>query len=161
MFYIETISNPLLEIADIPAVAAFCQENRLTSIIDNTFASPAVIRQATTCCTAHPLHSSLASGNCAEEEKVLCGVAVVAATLAVCVVDLAVVCRPAELGIDVIVESATKYLNGHADVIAGVVAGNTEFMHKVGHTSIVHVSWYAGTSSCCTCVKVCTISPVV
>lgn len=30
------------------------------------------------------------------------------------------------------IESATKYLNGHADVIAGVVAGNTEFMQKVG-----------------------------
>lgn len=46
VFYIETISNPLLEIADIPAVAAFCQEKKLTSVIDNTFASPAVIRQA-------------------------------------------------------------------------------------------------------------------
>lgn len=46
MFYIETISNPLLDIADIPAVAAFCQENSLTSVIDNTFASPAVVRQA-------------------------------------------------------------------------------------------------------------------
>lgn len=47
VFYIETISNPLLEIPDIPAVAAFCQENRITSVIDNTFASPAVVRQAT------------------------------------------------------------------------------------------------------------------
>lgn len=46
VFYIETISNPLLDIADIPAVAAFCQENSLTSVIDNTFASPAVVRQA-------------------------------------------------------------------------------------------------------------------
>ena len=44
MFYIETISNPLLEIPDIPAVAAFCQQKGLTSVIDNTFASPAVFR---------------------------------------------------------------------------------------------------------------------
>ena len=45
VFYIETISNPLLDIADIPAVAAFCQERNVTSVIDNTFASPAVVRQ--------------------------------------------------------------------------------------------------------------------
>ena len=44
VFYIETISNPLLEIPDIPAVAAFCQQKGLTSVIDNTFASPAVFR---------------------------------------------------------------------------------------------------------------------
>ena len=44
VFYIETISNPLLEIPDIPAVAAFCQQKGLTSVSDNTFASPAVFR---------------------------------------------------------------------------------------------------------------------
>ena len=44
VFYIETISNPLLEIPDIPAVAAFCQQKGLTSVIDNTFASPAIFR---------------------------------------------------------------------------------------------------------------------
>lgn len=55
-------------------------------------------------------------------------------------------CRPAELGIDVVIESATKYLNGHADIIAGAVAGSTKFMQKVGHFSIVLVSRYAGTA---------------
>jgi cystathionine beta-lyase/cystathionine gamma-synthase len=33
------------------------------------------------------------------------------------------VCRPLELGADLVVESATKYLAGHSDVMAGVVAG--------------------------------------
>jgi cystathionine gamma-synthase len=33
--------------------------------------------------------------------------------------------RPAELGIDLVVHSATKYLAGHNDVLAGVVAGNS------------------------------------
>ena len=33
------------------------------------------------------------------------------------------VCRPLELGADLVVESATKFLGGHSDVIAGVVAG--------------------------------------
>lgn len=65
--------------------------------------------------------------------------------LAVCDADLAAVCRPAELGIDVVIESATKYLNGHADLIAGAVAGSTEFMRKVGHVNVVLVSCYAGT----------------
>ena len=36
------------------------------------------------------------------------------------------VCRPLELGADLVVESATKYLGGHSDVIAGVVAGRRE-----------------------------------
>src|SRR4029453_14634650 len=35
-------------------------------------------------------------------------------------------CRPAELGADVVVESATKYLSGHSDVLAGVVSGSRE-----------------------------------
>ena len=34
-----------------------------------------------------------------------------------------VLCRPLELGADLVVESATKYLNGHHDVTAGVLAG--------------------------------------
>ncbi|KAL0017849.1 hypothetical protein WJX77_001581 [Trebouxia sp. C0004] len=82
VFYIETISNPLLEIPDIPAVAAFCQQKGLTSVIDNTFASPAVF-------------------------------------------------RPADLGIDVVCESATKYLNGHSDISAGVVAGSADFIKRL------------------------------
>lgn len=36
--------------------------------------------------------------------------------------------RPLELGADVVVHSATKYLNGHGDVIAGVVVGSKEFI---------------------------------
>ncbi len=32
-------------------------------------------------------------------------------------------CNPTDLGVDVVIHSATKYLNGHADVIAGVMAG--------------------------------------
>jgi len=34
------------------------------------------------------------------------------------------VCRPLELGADLVVESATKWLGGHSDVVAGVVAGS-------------------------------------
>jgi cystathionine beta-lyase/cystathionine gamma-synthase len=33
-------------------------------------------------------------------------------------------CRPLQLGADLVVESATKYLSGHSDVLAGVVAGD-------------------------------------
>lgn len=38
--------------------------------------------------------------------------------------------RPKELGIDVIVHSATKYLNGHGDVIAGIICGDADFVGK-------------------------------
>lgn len=39
--------------------------------------------------------------------------------------------RPIELGVDVVVHSATKYLNGHGDVIAGFSIGEAEFMKTV------------------------------
>ncbi len=40
MVYIETPSNPLLEVTDMSLVAAFAKTNALTTAIDNTFASP-------------------------------------------------------------------------------------------------------------------------
>ncbi|MCT8977648.1 methionine gamma-lyase [Clostridium sp. CX1] len=39
--------------------------------------------------------------------------------------------RPLELGADVVVHSATKYLNGHGDVIAGFAVGKQEFINQV------------------------------
>ena len=39
--------------------------------------------------------------------------------------------RPLELGADVVVHSATKYLNGHGDVIAGFVIGKKDFITQV------------------------------
>ena len=39
--------------------------------------------------------------------------------------------RPAEQGADVVIHSATKYLNGHHDVIAGVVCGSEAFIEEV------------------------------
>lgn len=39
--------------------------------------------------------------------------------------------RPLELGADVVVHSATKYLNGHGDVIAGFIVGTNEYIHDV------------------------------
>src|SRR6476660_9005095 len=39
--------------------------------------------------------------------------------------------RPIEHGADVVITSATKYLNGHSDVIAGAVAGSAPFVEEV------------------------------
>jgi cystathionine beta-lyase/cystathionine gamma-synthase len=75
--YVETLTNPLIQVADLEAVVDFAREHALVSIIDNTFASPVNF-------------------------------------------------RPAELGFDLVMESATKYLNGHTDICAGVVAGSEE-----------------------------------
>ena len=44
--YVETMTNPLLEVADLKAIAAFARENNLVSLIDNTFASPVNFRPA-------------------------------------------------------------------------------------------------------------------
>ena len=48
--------------------------------------------------------------------------------------------RPLSVGVDVVVESATKYLGGHSDIIAGVVAGTREFIEKA-HTQM---KYYGG-----------------
>lgn len=42
--YVEAITNPLVDVADLPAVAAFAKERGLVSIIDSTFASPVNFR---------------------------------------------------------------------------------------------------------------------
>jgi cystathionine beta-lyase/cystathionine gamma-synthase len=72
--WFESPINPTARCVDIAAVARACRARGVTSIIDNTFASP--INQ-----------------------------------------------QPLALGVDVVMESATKYLNGHGDVTAGTVAG--------------------------------------
>jgi methionine-gamma-lyase len=45
-------------------------------------------------------------------------------------------CQPLALGADVVVESATKWLSGHSDVIAGAVAGSREFIDHVRDVAI-------------------------
>lgn len=39
--------------------------------------------------------------------------------------------NPAEMGVDLVVHSATKYLGGHSDIVAGVVASTTEHIHSI------------------------------
>ncbi|TMI36016.1 aminotransferase class I/II-fold pyridoxal phosphate-dependent enzyme [Candidatus Bathyarchaeota archaeon] len=82
--YIETISNPLMQVPDLEAVVEFAKHNKLVSIIDNTFASPINF-------------------------------------------------RPPEHGFDLSVHSATKYLNGHSDIVAGAVIGGSELVEKITH----------------------------
>ena len=87
LIYIETPSNPLLSITDIPEVAALAKKRSLISIIDNTFASP--VNQ-----------------------------------------------QPFAMGIDLVVHSATKYMGGHSDILAGAVAGREELMKEVYQTGL-------------------------
>ena len=46
------------------------------------------------------------------------------------------VCRPLELGADLVAESATKFLGGHGDLIAGVVAGSRELITAVERVQV-------------------------
>lgn len=46
--------------------------------------------------------------------------------------------RPIEQGINIVIHSATKYLNGHSDIIAGVIAGDTEIIDECRVTSVHH-----------------------
>lgn len=69
---VEGISNPLLEVIDIPKIASLL--GSIPLVVDNTFVTP-------------------------------------------------VLQKPIDLGAEVVVHSASKYLNGHGDVMLGVVAG--------------------------------------
>lgn len=87
---VETVSNPLLRVADVPALAAACAKTGTALIVDATFS---------TACLSRPL----------------------------------------EQGATAVVHSASKYLAGHGDVIAGVVAasravltGVTQYRKLVG-----------------------------
>jgi cystathionine beta-lyase/cystathionine gamma-synthase len=82
--YVEAMTNPLLEVADLTAVVEFARSHRLLTIIDNTFASP-------------------------------------------------VNYRPIAAGFDLSIHSATKYLNGHSDIVAGVVSGSSALIERIRH----------------------------
>lgn len=87
LIYIETPSNPLLQLIDLNAVSDLSKNNNLISIIDNTFASP--INQ-----------------------------------------------NPSDFGIDIIVHSATKYLGGHSDILAGTISSSKILIDKILDSSI-------------------------
>ncbi len=46
---------------------------------------------------------------------------------------------PLELGADVVIHSATKYLNGHGDALGGAVLGSREFLTEVRERGVVHL----------------------
>ncbi len=70
--FVESLTNPLLKFADLPALSALCRERGLLLIVDNTFLTPYLL-------------------------------------------------KPLDLGADITVYSASKYLAGHNDTIAGLV----------------------------------------
>lgn len=83
MLWLETPSNPLLNIVDLEMVAEVAKQRRILTAIDNTLATPYFL-------------------------------------------------RPIEYGIDLIVHSTTKYLNGHCDVVGGaVVTSSDELTQRV------------------------------
>ncbi len=85
VLYVESMTNPLVQVADLQAVVDFAKAHGLISIIDSTFASPVNF-------------------------------------------------RPIPVGFDLCVHSATKYLNGHSDVIAGCVVGREDLVAKIART---------------------------
>lgn len=44
--------------------------------------------------------------------------------------------QPAKFGADIVVHSATKYLNGHGDVVAGIVCGSADMINEIKMTTL-------------------------
>lgn len=44
--------------------------------------------------------------------------------------------QPAKMGADIIIHSATKYLNGHGDVVAGIICGSSEMINHIKLTAL-------------------------
>lgn len=82
MIWVETPSNPLLNIIDIGACAKIAKSKKILSAVDNTFLSPYFQ-------------------------------------------------TPFEFGVDLVVHSTTKYINGHSDVVGGaVIYGNKQLEER-------------------------------
>ena len=77
MIYVETPTNPLLNVTDMRLIRAIANEANVLFVVDNTFMTPYFQ-------------------------------------------------NPIELGADYVLHSATKYLGGHSDVVAGLVVARTE-----------------------------------
>jgi len=83
MLWLETPSNPLLNIVDVEMIVDIAKRHNLLTAADNTFATPYHL-------------------------------------------------RPIEYGVDIVVHSTTKYLNGHCDVVGGaVVTSNEDLSERV------------------------------
>jgi cystathionine beta-lyase/cystathionine gamma-synthase len=88
-FYLESVSNPLMEVPELEAAVGFARAHGLATLIDNTFPSPFNF-------------------------------------------------RPAEHGVDLSLHSATKYLNGHSDLVAGAIIGRAELV-DAARRKLVHL----------------------
>ena len=81
LLWIETPTNPMLNIVDIEALTTLAKEHGILTCVDNTFASPYLQ-------------------------------------------------QPLELGADLVLHSATKYLGGHSDVVMGAVITRNDDLAK-------------------------------
>lgn len=87
LIYLETPSNPLLAITPLKEIADWAKSKGITTVIDNTFASP--VNQ-----------------------------------------------NPIELGVDIVMHSATKYLGGHSDLCAGAVMASEDWIKQIWQSAI-------------------------
>ncbi len=47
--------------------------------------------------------------------------------------------RPIRWGTDIVIHSATKYLNGHGDAIGGMILGKADFIARARHETLIHI----------------------
>jgi methionine-gamma-lyase len=90
LVYVESPSNPAMQVTDIAGAAAIAHETGSLLAVDNTFASPYLQ-------------------------------------------------RPLELGADIVLHSVTKFINGHADVVGGVLVAKDPAMARRLRDMMIHL----------------------
>jgi cystathionine beta-lyase len=61
--------------------------------------------------------------------------------------------RPAEFGIDIVVHSGTKYLNGHSDAVLGVVCGSQQHIDKIFASEYMCLGGIIGPQEAALCIR--------
>jgi len=90
VLYIETPTNPTMQLTDLVEASKIAHKHNVTVVVDNTFSSPYLQ-------------------------------------------------KPLDLGCDVVLHSVTKYINGHADIVGGVIIAKEEAMHKRIRAQMVYL----------------------
>lgn len=88
LLFTETVSNPMITVVNLKALAEIAHENDALLVVDNTFMTSAL-------------------------------------------------CKPLDFGADLVVNSLTKFANGHSDAVCGAITGHTDLIQRAYNLQVL------------------------